>query len=339
MVAIGSGTTDPYQPLERTERVVGRSAELLAEAARPVLVMTKPARHRRSPTRSSRPIRRDIRREPALGNAPLRRFGGAACDDTRRRFRFRYSVPDAARCHFQAATGMRFVWAPARRYAGTVAHVVIGVVAGRQVFGSRSGRRVDRYWITSVSPRSPSARFSAAKYSTIEPCASVLRPDARIRIGLAPRYRWRYIGFMKTNRLVALLSLLVASCAPRGAGAAGIEAAPSQSEAGGDTTTVRSLPPRIGYDALAALMANGSVLLLDVRTQEEFDAGHIPGAVLAPYDALQTAFAEPDKNRPIVVYCRSGRRSAIAAETLSRMGYADIADFGSIDSWKGPLRR
>ncbi len=58
-----------------------------------------------------------------------------------------------------------------------------------------------------------------------------------------------------------------------------------------------------------------------------------------PYDAIQAQFVEPDKDRPIVVYCRSGRRSAIAAETLTAMGFTDVSDFGGIDNWKGSLER
>lgn len=100
-------------------------------------------------------------------------------------------------------------------------------------------------------------------------------------------------------------------------------------------------PRPIGYAALKASLdlPGTSVLLLDVRTKEEYASGHIPGAILAPYDALQGSFAEPEKKRHIVVYCRSGRRSAIAAETLARMGYSDVSDFGGIDNWKGPLER
>lgn len=102
-----------------------------------------------------------------------------------------------------------------------------------------------------------------------------------------------------------------------------------------------SSPRPIGYAALkAALEAPGStVLLLDVRTMEEYAAGHLPGAVLAPYDAIRSSFSEPDRKRPIVVYCRSGRRSAVAAETLASMGYTDVSDFGAVDNWKGPLKR
>lgn len=76
-------------------------------------------------------------------------------------------------------------------------------------------------------------------------------------------------------------------------------------------------------------------VLLDVRTAEEFAAGHIDGALLIPYDALP-ARAEAkldDKQATILLYCRSGRRSAIAADTLKALGYLNIYDFGGINDW------
>ena len=80
-------------------------------------------------------------------------------------------------------------------------------------------------------------------------------------------------------------------------------------------------------------------VLLDVRTQEEFDAGHIAGAILLPYDEinLKAATVLPDKEKEIVLYCRSGRRSAIAKKALVELGYKDVEDFGGINRWKGEL--
>ena len=103
--------------------------------------------------------------------------------------------------------------------------------------------------------------------------------------------------------------------------------------------TAAKLPPKIGYAELSSVLSGASldVLLLDVRTDEEFKSGHITGAKLAPYDGLAASFSEENKDRPIVVYCRSGRRSAIAQETLSGMGYRQVSDFGGIGSWKGTL--
>ena len=76
-------------------------------------------------------------------------------------------------------------------------------------------------------------------------------------------------------------------------------------------------------------------VILDTRTQEEFDEGHIPGAILIPYDAI-TEKAETiltDKNQLILVYCRSGRRSKLAAADLVKLGYTNVKEFGGIIDW------
>ena len=87
------------------------------------------------------------------------------------------------------------------------------------------------------------------------------------------------------------------------------------------------------------LNAQENFVLLDVRTQEEFDAGHIAGAILLPYDEinLKAATVLPDKEKEIVLYCRSGRRSAIAKKALVELGYKDVEDFGGINRWEGEL--
>ena len=76
-------------------------------------------------------------------------------------------------------------------------------------------------------------------------------------------------------------------------------------------------------------------IILDTRTQEEYDKGHIPGAILIPYDEiLQKAESVlTDKNQLILVYCRSGRRSKLASEDLVKLGYTNIREFGGIIDW------
>lgn len=103
----------------------------------------------------------------------------------------------------------------------------------------------------------------------------------------------------------------------------------------------RKLPKTLGHDELVQLLADKSagVLLVDVRTLEEFNQGHIAGATLSPYNALETMFKEQDKSRPIVLYCRSGNRSSIAMRTLTTMGYTNVADFGGLNRWRGNLAR
>lgn len=76
-------------------------------------------------------------------------------------------------------------------------------------------------------------------------------------------------------------------------------------------------------------------IILDTREQDEFDEGHIPGAILIPYTEIENKAEEmlPDKDKLILVYCRSGRRSKIAAESLSKLGYTNIKEFGGIIDW------
>ena len=76
-------------------------------------------------------------------------------------------------------------------------------------------------------------------------------------------------------------------------------------------------------------------IILDTREQNEFDEGHIPGAILIPYTEIESKGEEmlPDKDKLILVYCRSGRRSKIAAESLSKLGYTNVKEFGGIIDW------
>ena len=76
-------------------------------------------------------------------------------------------------------------------------------------------------------------------------------------------------------------------------------------------------------------------IILDVREQDEFDQGHIPGAILIPYTQIDLKAEDmlPDLDQLILVYCRSGRRSKIAAEALVELGYTNIKEFGGILDW------
>lgn len=82
-------------------------------------------------------------------------------------------------------------------------------------------------------------------------------------------------------------------------------------------------------------------IILDVREQEEFDEGHIPCAILLPYTEIDQKAESvlPDKDMLILVYCRSGRRSKIAAESLSALGYSNVKEFGGIIDWKYEIEK
>ncbi len=88
-------------------------------------------------------------------------------------------------------------------------------------------------------------------------------------------------------------------------------------------------------EAKAKMDSDDSIILLDVRTPEEYREGHIPGAKLLPVNDIE-AKAEteiPEKSATYIVYCRSGSRSAAASAQLVEMGYENIYDLGGINDW------
>ena len=97
---------------------------------------------------------------------------------------------------------------------------------------------------------------------------------------------------------------------------------------------------QISQDTAKEMMAreDGHVVV-DVRRQDEYDAGHIPGAILIPNESIGTDRPEelPDQNQIILIYCRSGNRSKQAAQKLFDMGYSNIYEFGGIIDWTGEI--
>lgn len=75
--------------------------------------------------------------------------------------------------------------------------------------------------------------------------------------------------------------------------------------------------------------------ILDVRTKAEYEASHIEDAILLPHDEINEEVSDilPDKNQMLLVYCRSGIRSKIAALQLAELGYTNIKEFGGIIDW------
>ena len=91
-----------------------------------------------------------------------------------------------------------------------------------------------------------------------------------------------------------------------------------------------------GAEAKALMDSESGYIIIDARTQDEYDQGHIPRAILIPeYEIADRAEKElPDKDQLILVYCRSGRRSKIAAEELVKLGYTNVKEFGGIIDWE-----
>lgn len=85
---------------------------------------------------------------------------------------------------------------------------------------------------------------------------------------------------------------------------------------------------------------NPDAIIIDVRRDNEYKSGHIPGAVLFTMENISAKTAErilPDKDKLVLIYCRSGRRSKIAAQNLVDLGYTNIVEFGGIIDYHGEL--
>ena len=91
-----------------------------------------------------------------------------------------------------------------------------------------------------------------------------------------------------------------------------------------------------GAQAKALMDSETNYIIIDARTQSEYDAGHIEGAILMPETevAKRAEIELPDKDQLILVYCRSGRRSKIAAQVLVDLGYTNVKEFGGIIDWE-----
>ena len=93
---------------------------------------------------------------------------------------------------------------------------------------------------------------------------------------------------------------------------------------------------QITQEAAKEMMDAQEVIILDVREQDEYDSGHIPGAVLLPVGTIDEDTAAdviPEKDSTVLVYCRSGNRSKTASSTLAELGYTGIYEFGGINTW------
>ena len=89
-------------------------------------------------------------------------------------------------------------------------------------------------------------------------------------------------------------------------------------------------------EAKKIMDTQSNYIIIDARTQEEFDEGHIEGAILIPEYEIHEKAPDliSDKNALILVYCRSGRRSKIASEALAELGYTNVKEFGGIIDWE-----
>ena len=109
-----------------------------------------------------------------------------------------------------------------------------------------------------------------------------------------------------------------------------------------EETTSATTTNSLGYEQISGdeakkiMDSEKDYIIIDARTDEEFNEGHIEGAILIPeYEVAERAEEElPDKEQLILVYCRSGRRSKIAAQALADLGYTNVKEFGGIIDWQ-----
>ena len=92
-------------------------------------------------------------------------------------------------------------------------------------------------------------------------------------------------------------------------------------------------------EAAKMMQSETDYIVLDVRTEQEYASGHIPGAVNIPNETIASGAIQqlPDKEQLILVYCRSGNRSKQASEKLVNLGYTNIVEFGGINDWSGEV--
>ena len=92
-------------------------------------------------------------------------------------------------------------------------------------------------------------------------------------------------------------------------------------------------------EAAAMIQSDPSVIIVDVRREDEYVKKHIPNAVLLPIEKINAGqdieTTLPDKNRPLLLYCQTGRRAENAASKLAKMGYKHVYEFGGLVEWTG----
>ena len=139
----------------------------------------------------------------------------------------------------------------------------------------------------------------------------------------------------------ALLALLLAGCAaPKTDPGPAETEAETETEAKTETEADTEAEATADYHRITAeeayeMMVSQEVVVVDVRTREKYDGGHIENAVLVPNESIGSEMPEalPDKESTLLIYCRSGRRSKDAAQKLLALGYQSVYDFGGVIDW------
>ena len=141
----------------------------------------------------------------------------------------------------------------------------------------------------------------------------------------------------RNKRFLLMLFTLALPFGYVGCSTGGSADGPADSSVGGSATYEQIS----GAEAKALMDSESGYIILDVREQDEYNEGHIPGAILIPYGEIADRAEKelPDKDQLILVYCRSGRRSKIAAEELVKLGYTNVKEFGGIIDWEYEIEK
>jgi rhodanese-related sulfurtransferase len=137
---------------------------------------------------------------------------------------------------------------------------------------------------------------------------------------------------MKTARFVVFTAMIFATVASIADQAGPTPGQPASAPA----VAASASPPLISPQALLERQAkkDQSLFVLDVRTPQEYAAGHVPGAVNVPYDQVASQLTEIPKDKEVVLYCKSGRRAGLAAEVLEANGYTKLVHLqGDMQAW------
>ena len=135
------------------------------------------------------------------------------------------------------------------------------------------------------------------------------------------------------NRILVLLAIFVImalALTACGAGPAAQAPAPVATQ-----VDVAQLGPNVDVATVNGLLGRDDVVILDVREQSEYDAGHIPGVTLIPLKDVPNRLSEIPKDKPVIVTCRSGNRSGQATDFLRQQGYTNVHNMtGGINAWQ-----
>lgn len=108
------------------------------------------------------------------------------------------------------------------------------------------------------------------------------------------------------------------------------------------TSEIEAKIKYVSMDDIVQIMEeNENYIILDVRTEAEYNEGHIPNAICIPNETINSDIINqlPNKNQLILIYCRSGNRSKKAAQKLLNLGYINLVEFGGIIDWKGEIEK